>query len=265
MLSLIYTVSYLHLGAPDCLDSLVLPLVLSVVGNPALVGHAEKPVRKATYKLAKELLKGLTSFYPKGATIQYIALSMHRLTRLIDHCLTCVITKTQIINTVLISCFQQAYDRCFPRPVVVAARGGGSSWAPPTAWKTARTAGAYHQQCLFFYIILQYVSYPHIRSHTLTTPPPSPRLPLLLSSLTSARSPTRYTPTPSALTAGAKVLRATVLQPMQALVSLLTALSAPDRWSLMVTYHSHTPTRTPTPTPSKPFNTLYSPCRYIHR
>ena len=53
-------------GAPDCLDTLVLPLVLSVVSNSALVGHTEKPVRKATCKLAKELLKGLTSFYPKG-------------------------------------------------------------------------------------------------------------------------------------------------------------------------------------------------------
>ena len=62
----IYSTSYLPQGAPDCLDTLVLPLILSMVNNPALVGHTEKPVRKATCKLAKELLKGLTSFYPKG-------------------------------------------------------------------------------------------------------------------------------------------------------------------------------------------------------
>ena len=122
-------------GASDCLDSLVLPLVLSVVGNPALVGHAEKDVRKATCKLVNKLLKGLTSFYPTG---------------------TQPFSRQDGSGFISGSCVDSGLQV-------------GSLERPTSGW---------------------------------------------------------YTPTPNALSAGARVLRATVLQPMQALVSLLTALVA---------------------------------------
>ena len=54
-----------------CLEDIVLPLVLPVVSSTQFTHHTEKTVRKSACKLAKELVKGLTSFYPRGIRPSY--------------------------------------------------------------------------------------------------------------------------------------------------------------------------------------------------